>query len=147
MAIYSFNLTKEAIDKIAYPKIKRDIYVDTKEDGLILIVSYGGSKVFYLRETVYGINRKIKLGNFHNDRLEKLLNDISLVEAREKAVEIKGQINKVIHPFNKSPILNNEINHQPTKATELTFKQFFLINILKNTVSVRIRIGKMLLIQ
>ncbi|WP_417904539.1 hypothetical protein [Candidatus Tisiphia endosymbiont of Micropterix aruncella] len=77
----------------------------------------------------------------YNDRFEKLPNDISLVEAREKAVEIKGQINKGIHPFNKSPILNNEINHQPTKATELTFKQFFLINILKNTVRVRIHVN------
>ncbi len=33
MATYSFNLTKEAIDKIAYPKTKRDIYVDTLSTG------------------------------------------------------------------------------------------------------------------
>lgn len=42
------NFTKDFLHKIEPPQEKRAIYKDSKEAGLILIVSYGGTKTFYV---------------------------------------------------------------------------------------------------
>ena len=108
MATHSLNLTKENIEKITFPEIKQNVYVDTKENGLILIVSYGKSKVFYLRATINGIYRKIKLGSFPS---------MSATQARAKAADFKNQIAKGTDPTAKSTILQQD--------EEITFKQLF----------------------
>ncbi|XVN42363.1 MAG: hypothetical protein RCG15_07015 [Candidatus Rickettsia vulgarisii] len=48
MSVKSLLFTKELLQEIKPPQEKRDLYKDTKEQGLLLIVSYGGSKIFYL---------------------------------------------------------------------------------------------------
>ena len=108
MATHSLNLTKENIEKITFPEIKQNVYVDTKENGLILIVSYGKSKVFYLRATIDGRYRKIKLGSFPS---------MSLTQARAKAGDFKNQIVKGIDPTTKLTT--------PQQDEEMTFKQLF----------------------
>ncbi|WP_342271903.1 Arm DNA-binding domain-containing protein [Candidatus Tisiphia endosymbiont of Parasteatoda lunata] len=91
------NFTQEAISKIISHKTKQEVYVDTKEPGLILIASPGknNTKVFYLRKTVDGTYRTIKLGKFPY---------MSVAEARNKAIELKAQIASGINPIKKLAI-------------------------------------------
>jgi hypothetical protein len=46
MPVKSLLFTKEILQEIKAPEAKRDIYKDTKEKGLLLIVSYGGNILF-----------------------------------------------------------------------------------------------------
>ncbi|WP_250311975.1 MULTISPECIES: tyrosine-type recombinase/integrase [Rickettsieae] len=102
----SLFFTKDVLQKIESPKEKRDIYKDIKEAGLILIVSYGGSKTFYLGKKIQGMYHRIKIGRFP---------DLSIVNARMKASELKSQIVKGINPLEEKTKLSNE----------LTFKELF----------------------
>lgn len=102
----SLNFTKDNLLKIEPPAAGRDAYRDTKEKGLILIVSYGGSKIFYLYKLVDGKPQRIKIGSFP---------DFSIGEAREKALELKNQIAKGGNP------LEEKSKHKG----ELTFKELF----------------------
>ncbi|MCC8371661.1 MAG: site-specific integrase [Rickettsia endosymbiont of Pseudomimeciton antennatum] len=106
--------TKDVLQKIESPKEKRDIYKDTKEAGLILIVSYGGSKVFYLGKKIKNLYHRIKIGCFP---------DVSIIEAREKALELKSQIAKGINPMEEKGKLSNGL--PDVLPTELTFKELF----------------------
>lgn len=102
----SLNFTKDALLKIEPPKTSRDIYKDSKEKGLILIVSYGGSKIFYLYKLISGKPHRIKVGAFP---------DLSIAEAREKVLELKNQIAKGLNPAEE----------KSNSAKELTFKELF----------------------
>lgn len=85
----NFNFTQNKLTKINPPKTKREIYKDTKEKGLILIVSYGGSKIFYFYKKIKGRPYRIKIGAFP---------DLSITEARNKAIEYKNKIAKGTNP-------------------------------------------------
>ncbi len=102
----SLNFTKQALLKIEPPKSNRVTYYDTKEKGLTLIVSYGGSKIFYLYKWISNKPYRIKIGNFP---------DLSVPEAREKAIGLKGQVAKGINPVKEKAKLSNA----------LTFRQLF----------------------
>jgi integrase len=102
----AFNFTKEALLKIVPPQTNRDTYYDTKERGLSLIVSYGGSKIFYLYKWIDNKPYRIKIGNFP---------DLSVPEAREKIIELKNQIAKGINPAKEKVNL----------SCGMTFKQLF----------------------
>lgn len=102
-----FNFTKDNLLKIKPPKMNRDIYKDAKEKGLILIVSYGGSKVFYLAANIQGAYHRIKIDKFP---------DISIAEARAKAIDIKNQIATGIDPTKKEDM---------SIDIEITFKELF----------------------
>jgi hypothetical protein len=70
------------------------------------MVSYGGSKTFYLSKSVQGKSCKIKIGRFP---------DLSIMEARELADELKTQISLGVNPITeKSKLLN-----------EMTFRALF----------------------
>jgi integrase len=101
-----FNFTQDKILKITPPKTGRNIYKDTKEKGLILICSYGGSKIFYFYKKIQGKPYRIKIGAFP---------DLSIGEARDKAVELKNEIAKGGNPAEDKNKLSNE----------MTFKQLF----------------------
>ena len=102
----ALNFTKDNLLKIEPPAAGRDTYKDSKEKGLILIVSYGGSKIFYLYKLVEGKPNRIKIGAFP---------DLSVAEAREKALELKNQIAKGYNPAEEKSNLSRE----------LTFKELF----------------------
>lgn len=85
----SLNFTKDNLLKMEPPLTGRDTYKDTKEKGLILIVSYGGSKIFYLYKLISGKPQRIKIGSFP---------DLTVAEAREKVLELKNQIANGINP-------------------------------------------------
>jgi len=106
MSVKSLFFTKELLHEIKAPQEKRDIYKDTKEQGLLLIVSYGGSKVFYLGTVLDQKYHRIKIGVFP---------DLSIPDARVKASELKGQIAKGYNPIAEKAKLSKE----------LTFKEFY----------------------
>ena len=99
-----FHFTKETIAKIAPPKKGTSTYKDTKEKGLILIVSSTGKKSFYIAQNIKTETDKKyyrnKIGNFP---------DSSISEARAKVFELKTQIAKGFNPFEKVEELSKEI--------------------------------------
>ncbi|MDR0774174.1 MAG: tyrosine-type recombinase/integrase [Rickettsia sp.] len=100
MSVKSLLFTRELLHEIAAPKVKRDVYKDTKEAGLILIVSYGGSKVFYLGTVISKKYHRIKIGSFPN---------LSITEARTKAIALKNKIAKGYNPLEAKSKLSNEL--------------------------------------
>ncbi|WP_256621179.1 Arm DNA-binding domain-containing protein [Rickettsia sp. TH2014] len=87
-----FNFTKNNLLKIEPAREKRALYKDTKEKGLVLIVSYGGSKTFYLAQMVKDEYKRVKLGRFP---------DLPVEEARLKAAKLKYKIAMVNIPLIK----------------------------------------------
>ncbi len=100
MLVKSLLFTRELLHEIGAPKVKRDVYKDTKEAGLILIVSYGGSKVFYLGTVINKKYHRIKIGSFPN---------LSITEARTKAMELKNKIAKGYNPLEAKSKISNEL--------------------------------------
>jgi len=66
-----FNFTVASIKNISIPKSGTKSYYDSKTTGLMLIVSYGGSKTFYLYKKVRGRPTRIKIGRFPEKKIEK----------------------------------------------------------------------------
>ncbi|WP_341758443.1 Arm DNA-binding domain-containing protein [Candidatus Tisiphia endosymbiont of Ditula angustiorana] len=125
MTTFDLDFTQKAVSKMILSKTKPVFYNDTKEKGLFLTVNK--SKTFYLRKTVEKKGRclAIRLGKFPY---------MSVAEARNKAAELKSQIEKGINPLEKLAITNNQIDNQPIeltnnqideKLTKLTVKEFF----------------------
>ncbi|WP_341764062.1 tyrosine-type recombinase/integrase [Candidatus Tisiphia endosymbiont of Beris chalybata] len=108
------TFTKDALYKIEPPKEKRDVYKDTKEAGLILIVSYGGTKGFYLGIVIQKKYQRIKIGRFP---------DLSIVDARVKAAEFKSQVAKGVNPMEEKFKLSNQL--LDISSEELSFKELF----------------------
>ena len=106
MSVKSLFFTREALNNIKIPTEKQNIYRDTKEKGLFLIVSYGGSKTFYLGKKIQQLYQKIKIGRFP---------ELSITEARTRASELKGEIAKGYNPAEERARL----------LKELTFKDFY----------------------
>lgn len=107
------NFTKTILEKINPPKksIDRkggiyDTYYDAREKGLVLLVSNGGSKTFYLYKKVDGKPERIKLGVFPDTTIE---------QARKLAINNKSIINAGKNP-------NDEKNKL---KLEITFKKLF----------------------
>ncbi|MFP3120188.1 tyrosine-type recombinase/integrase [Rickettsia sp. R2] len=106
MSVKSLLFTKEALHEIKAPQVKRDVYKDSKEKGLLLIISYGGSKIFYLGTVLSKKYHRIKIGVFP---------DLSIHDARAKASELKGEIAKGYNPVEEKAKLSKE----------LTFKELY----------------------
>lgn len=107
------NFTKAEIERIV-PPIKPlgkkggifDTYQDIKEKGLVLLVSNGGAKTFYLYKKVDGKPERIRLGSFPG---------MSVEQARKAAVNNRSIIN-----LGKNP------NKEKSKIKEeSTFGEFF----------------------
>lgn len=97
MASYKINFTKLNLEKII-PPIKSsskkggvfDTYYDLKEKGLVILVSNGGAKTFYLYKKINRTPVRVKLGDFPTMTIEK---------ARKKAVDNKSIINSGKNPL------------------------------------------------
>ena len=106
MAIYRINFTKQTIINIKPPtlldgkRVACDTYHDIKHKGLILLISNGGAKTFYLYAKVNARPERIKIGRFP---------DISIEQARKLAHKYKGEIVQGINPNKKKNVLKNEL--------------------------------------
>nr|WP_253308247.1 site-specific integrase [Rickettsia endosymbiont of Ceutorhynchus assimilis] len=105
-----FNFTHNELMKIKPPKKGREKYNDPKEQGLVLIVSYGGSKVFYYGKKIDGDYKLLRIGHFP---------EVSIADARKKATEFKALIAQGINPVKKVVASSNDI------PTEMNFKELF----------------------
>lgn len=110
MADKSFNFTKEAIAKIVPPKEGRETYKDTKEHGLILIVSYTGGRGFYIAKNI-----KTEVGKEYYRKKIGDFPDLSVSNAREIVAELKAKIAKGFNPFAKED--------KASSSKEPTFKE------------------------
>ena len=112
MTTFKINFTKNYISTIRTPKpiegksFASDTYHDKNHKGLILLVSGGGAKTFYLYTKVQGRPERIKIGRFP---------DIGIDQARKLAHKYKGEIVQGINPNKKKKDL----------STEVTFKHLF----------------------
>lgn len=105
MATYKENLTKGFIDKISAPKANGsksafDSYYDTKERGLVLLVTSNGVKTFYLLTKIQGRTLRIKIGRFP---------ELTVTNAREVAQTYKAQLAKGEDPEVKKKQLKAEL--------------------------------------
>jgi integrase len=107
MASYKINFTKAIIQKIEPPKKNDDkeksffdTYYDLKEKGLILIVSKGGTKTFYLYQKINNRPERIKLGRFP---------DLSIENARQLAIHNKSMIALGKNPQEEKNKIRSEI--------------------------------------
>ena len=121
MAVFRINFTKQHINNINPPKLQEnkrvasDTYHDKNHKGLILLVSNGGAKTFYLYTKVQGKPERIKIGRFP---------DITIEQARKLAHKHKGEIVQGINPNKKKNILRNEA----------TLKEFFELYIQRHAI-------------
>lgn len=106
MATQIIRFTKDSLLSLKPPKRSAtanggtyDTYRDAKEKGLVLIVSHGGAKTFYLYRKVHGKPQRVKLGAFP---------DLSIEQARKKALESKAQIVAGINPNQEKRRLRSE---------------------------------------
>ncbi len=90
------NFTKAALERITPPTKpegstggKFDTYHDTGEKGLVLLVSNGGAKTFYVYKRIKGKPKRVRLGAFP---------DLSIENARKAAQTEKGLIAQGIDP-------------------------------------------------
>lgn len=80
------NLTKRTLDTLPTPSPgKRKDYYDSQTRGLLIQVSWSGSKTFYVRRKVRGQSERFLIGRYP---------DLSLDDARGKAAEINAAIAK-----------------------------------------------------
>ncbi len=85
-----FNFTKAKLERISPPERaeassggKYETYYDTGEKGLVLLVSNGGAKTFYLYMRINGQPKRVKLGAFPS---------LSIENARKEARTNKGLV-------------------------------------------------------
>lgn len=103
----SINFTHKALHALPIPpKGKRGVYFDTQVKNLNIIVTDTGGKSFYVRKVIDGQSRRVRLGAFP---------DLSVENARNKALEVKSAIAKGENPYE---------THQRRKS-EPTFAEFF----------------------
>lgn len=98
MATVRLNFTRSVLDKITPPSIPKeksgkggvyDTYHDTREKGLILIVSNGGAKTYYLYGKIKGKPERVKLGSYDG---------LSIEQARKKATQCRGEVAQGSNP-------------------------------------------------
>ena len=115
MATVRLNFTRSVLDKITPPSIPKeksgkggvyDTYHDTREKGLILIVSNGGAKTYYLYGKINGKPERVKLGSYDG---------LSIEQARKKAAQCRGEVAQG----------NNPQTARRAFRQEATFKELF----------------------
>ncbi|SFH52632.1 Site-specific recombinase XerD [Palleronia marisminoris] len=101
MASHRLNFTKAALSKApAANKGRKDYYYDEREQGLVLAVSSGGAKTFYLYKRIQGRPERVLLGRFP---------DISIENARKAAQKAKGEIASGKNPQEDKRAIRDEM--------------------------------------
>lgn len=106
MSSFRVNFTTKTLEAITPPIKGRNYYYDTKEDKLVLDVTAGGSKTFYVYQRINGKPERMKIGKFPV---------FSVENARKKAQSLKGAIANGKNP---------QADRRKLRA-ELTLKELF----------------------
>lgn len=101
MASETLNFTKAGLAKLPpAPKGVKQYYYDEREAGLVLAVTSGGAKSFYLYKRIEGRPERLLLGRFP---------DLTIENARKAAQEAKGQIAQGINPQKEKRAVRDEM--------------------------------------
>lgn len=101
MASETLNFTKAALLKLPpAPKGVKQYYYDEREAGLVLAVTSGGTKSFYLYKRIEGRPERLLLGRFP---------DLTIENARKAAQEAKGQIAQGVNPQKERRAVRDEM--------------------------------------
>ncbi|MGY9049724.1 recombinase XerD [Puniceibacterium antarcticum] len=101
MASHHLNFTKAALFKAPpAPKGRKDYFYDEREQGLVMAVSSGGAKTFYLYKRIQGRPERVLLGRFP---------DISIENARKAAQKAKGEIASGKNPQQEKRAIRSEM--------------------------------------
>jgi len=95
------KFTVKAIENLRADPARRIVYSDTETPGFRLHVRSSGAKYFYLQKRVDGRAEQIRLGQFP---------ELKLKDARQKAVELAGEIAKGINPQAKVRARRGELS-------------------------------------
>lgn len=96
----TFNFTKTSISKLSIPNKKMVYYKDEKEKGLSLYITNKGTVTFYIRKRINEKDERIIIGNYP---------DLSVENARKKALEIKAQVASGNNPNQTKRNIKKEI--------------------------------------
>lgn len=101
MASETLNFTKAALLRLPpADKGVKQYYYDEREAGLVLAVTSGGAKSFYLYKRIEGRPERLLLGRFP---------DLSIENARKAAQEAKGLIAQGINPQKERRAVRDEM--------------------------------------
>ena len=107
MASKEINFTKKTLEDIVPPSKnpnasggRYDTYKDSKQKGLILVVSNGGAKTFYFYSKINGKPERVRLGSFPAMPVDK---------ARKKAAATRLQIDSGTNPQQERQSMRKEI--------------------------------------
>ncbi len=117
---HKFCFTKAQLQKIPIPD-KRQTYYDTYQPGLSLIITYGGTKTFYLYKTINHRTYIIKIGNFPETTIENarisvfnLISDIKSGKYQQQQSEVPDKENITLHDFFFNEYLPKHLNIHTT---------------------------------
>ena len=79
---------------------KRSTYHDTKEKGMVVIVTQKGNKSFYLYKRIEGRPERVLLGKYP---------DLKIEQARKAAAKAKGDIANGINPQSAKRSLRQDV--------------------------------------
>ena len=102
----TISFTKQTLTGIAAPKSGRAYVHDSKEKGLSAYVTVAGAVTFYVRKRINGRDDRVVIGRYP---------DISIEQARKKALEIKSQV-----ALGKDPSADKK-----RLRKEITFEEMF----------------------
>jgi len=95
------NLTKRSIEELPLPEPgRRKDYYDTQIPALLLQVSCSGTKTFYVRKKVAEESRRLLVGRYP---------DLTIDDARKRALEICNAVAKGEDPYEKRRIARSEL--------------------------------------
>jgi integrase len=116
------NLTERVVTMLSAPESGQRDYYDEKERGLVLRVSQGGSKTWYLvyRHRDSGLNRRMVLGRYP---------ELGVAEVKRRASKLRGEIADGADPAARM---------QDQKTAE-TFRELSSLYLEKHAVNKRSR--------
>lgn len=101
MPNHHLNFTKAALTKAPNAaKGQKDYYRDLREKGLVMAVTAAGTKTFFLYKRIEGRPERLLLGRFP---------DLSIEQARKKAMEAKGAIAGGVNPQKEKRAIRDEM--------------------------------------
>lgn len=100
------NFTREGLERMTLPPAGKRVYwYDTKAKGLMVQITSGGRRTFYVYRWIAARPERIRLGTFP---------DVTIEQARRKAAEIGGEIAKGANPAEERRAARREAKEEMT---------------------------------
>lgn len=131
-AINKICFTKKVIQNLPIPK-NRQIYYDTYQSGLALLITYGGTKAFYFYKTVNHKTHILKIGDFPDMSIEtarnKVYNLLKEIKSGGNIIELNKEKDITLSDFFYKEYIPRHLNEYASKgykhSQELIFNNYF----------------------